>query len=100
MLLGDGRWQGRQVVPEDWVRQATSSQVDTSGGYTTAYGYQWWITTADGAPAHAALGPGGQVLAVVPSRDLVVVFQFDGSDGGLGRMLPVVDTHIAPAYRP
>lgn len=100
MYLGNGQWQGRQVVPEGWVREATSAQVDTGGGYTTSYGYQWWVTTADGAPAYAALGTAGQVLAVVPDRDLVVVFQFAGRLGGLGRLLPVVDTVIAPAYRP
>ena len=86
MYLGNGQWQGRQVVPEGWVREATGAQVDTGGGYTTSYGYQWWVTTADGAPAYAALGTAGQVLAVVPDRDLVVVFQFAGRLGGLGQL--------------
>jgi CubicO group peptidase (beta-lactamase class C family) len=101
LFLNKGRWQDQQLVPEDWVGEATRAQVDTGGGqYTTEYGYQWWVTTSDGAPAYAALGSGGQVLEVVPSRDLVVVFQFDGAGGGLGRMLPVVDSLIAPAYKP
>lgn len=100
LYLGGGRWQDQQVVPEDWVREATRAQVAAVDGYTPSYGYQWWITTADGDAAYAALGTGGQVLEVVPNRDLVAVFQFDGSGGGLGRMLPVVDTLIAPAYRP
>lgn len=89
------------MVPVDWAGEATTALVDTGGGqYTTAYGYQWWVTTSDGAPAYAALGSGGQVLEVVPSRDLVVVFQFVGAGGGLGRMLPLVDSQIAPAYKP
>jgi CubicO group peptidase (beta-lactamase class C family) len=100
LYLNEGRWQDRQVVPEDWIREATTAQVETGGGYTPMYGYQWWVTTADGVPAYAALGSGGQVIAVVPSRGLVVVFQFDGAGGGLGRMLPIVDTLIAPAYQP
>ncbi len=99
LYLKKGRWQDQQLVPEDWVREATRAQVDTGGGYSPEYGYQWWVTTADGAPAYAALGSGGQVLEVVPSRDLVVVFQFDGAAGGLGRMLPLVETLIAPAYK-
>ena len=101
LYLNKGRWQDQQLVPEDWVSEATRAQVDTGGGqYTTAYGYQWWVTTSDGAPAYAALGSGGQVLEVVPSRDLVVVFQFDDAGEGLGRMLPVVDSLISPAYKP
>lgn len=100
LYLGNGRWQDQQVVPAGWVREATRAQVDTRDGYTPSYGYQWWVTTADGDAAYAALGTGGQVLEVVPSRDLVVVFQFDGAGGGLGRLIPVVDTLIAPAYQP
>lgn len=100
LYLGNGRWQDQQVVPEAWVREATRAQVDTVDGYTPSYGYQWWVTTADKDAAYAALGTGGQVLEVVPSRDLVVVFQFHGAGGGLGRMLPLVDTLIAPAYQP
>ena len=37
------------------------------------YGYQWWITTADGHHAFAASGYGAQLIEVVPELDLVVV---------------------------
>ena len=38
------------------------------------YGYQWWVTTAGGHPAYAAIGFGGQLIEVVPDKALVVVF--------------------------
>lgn len=72
LFLAGGRWEGRQLVPEDWVEAATSSQVDLQDD-GEGYGYQWWTTTADGAEAFLAVGWGGQMIEVVPDRDLVVV---------------------------
>jgi len=102
MYLNDGRWQGQQVVPEEWIREATRAHVEASGERQTGeYGYLWWVTTADGAPAFAAIGSGGQILEVVPSRGLVVVLQSesDGRGGPTARMLHIVDSLIAPSFR-
>jgi CubicO group peptidase (beta-lactamase class C family) len=41
------------------------------------YGYFWWTTTADGEPAYAAIGYGGQLIEVVPNRRLIVVVSSD-----------------------
>ena len=72
LFLAGGRWEGEQLVPEAWVREATSPQVETQGdGH--GYGYQWWTATADGDEAFMAVGWGGQMIEVVPDRDLVVV---------------------------
>ena len=75
VYLDEGRWGGRQVVPAEWVREATRAQVDVSGPVAAAdeYGYLWWVTTAGDEPAYFALGFGGQLVEVVPGRDLVVV---------------------------
>ena len=47
-----------------------------------AYGYLWWVTDVGGDPAYFAFGLGGQMIAVVPDRDLVVVLatEFDQRD--------------------
>ena len=71
LFLADGRWEGQQVVPADWVDQATTQQVDAGDNY--GYGYQWWTGTADGSVAFQAIGYGGQLIEVVPDRHLVVV---------------------------
>jgi len=75
LFLNQGRWNGEQIVPEDFVQAATSYQSlgDATGAYAN-YGYQWWITATDaGYPAYFALGYGGQHIFVVPALDLVVV---------------------------
>ena len=79
MLLDGGKWKGEQVVPADWVREMTTEQVDTvsrrnqPANAAGKFGYQWWVTEADDAPAYFAWGGGGQLLEVVPSLSLVVV---------------------------
>jgi CubicO group peptidase (beta-lactamase class C family) len=66
----EGRWQGRQLVPEWWVR--ISTDVDVSEDPSLRYEYGWW--TPRGAPLRAfyAHGNKGQYLYVVPGADLVV----------------------------
>ena len=101
LMLQGGRWEGRQVVPAQWVRQATTTQADT-GAFQVGYGYQWWTgRTSDGEPKFEALGAGRQTILVVPDRQLVVVYQIwlpesgDAPVGGLVREL--VATTVLPA---
>jgi CubicO group peptidase (beta-lactamase class C family) len=85
LFLQAGQWNGRQVVPADWVRQATTAQAGERfstfvpfGSFAPEnYGYLWWVTKADGAPAYFALGYGGQLVEVVPQRRMVIVVSSD-----------------------
>lgn len=101
LMLQEGNWDGRQVVSRQWVAAATSAHVRTGGHHATpAYGYQWWVTTADGHPAYAALGFGGQLIEVVPDLDLVVVVACtipEVTRIAAPAFLTLVDTAIAPA---
>ena len=71
LFLNQGEWDGRQVVPRQWVEQATKAQVRASGNFR--YGYQWWIHPAAGRESYRAWGHGGQYIVVVPELDLVIV---------------------------
>ena len=48
LLLQDGRWNDRQLIPADYVRLATSKQInnstdpDTESDWGVGYGYQFW----------------------------------------------------------
>ncbi len=76
LYLNGGRWHGEQVVPTAWVDAATTEQV-RANSITEGYGYQWWVTTAGGHAAYAAIGFGGQLIEVVPDLRLVAVFSAD-----------------------
>jgi len=76
LYLNRGRWEGRRIVSEAWVRESTRDHVtNVHGRYS--YGYQWWVATVAGRPAFLASGFGGQIIGVVPSLDLVVVLKYE-----------------------
>ncbi len=77
LLLRDGRWGVRQLIPREWVQLATRRHIDSrhyaegaaGADFLCGYGYQFWISR------HGFHGNGafGQHCVVVPSHDLVVV---------------------------
>ena len=98
LWLNHGRWAGRQLVSAAWVTESTTSHVDTQST-PEQYGYQWWVTTADGHRAYAAIGYGGQLIEVVPDLDLVTVVASTDAPGAAGAQvyLDLVSSYIAPA---
>lgn len=74
LVLDGGRWEGRQIVSEDWVRTSITPQINGSQIYF--YGYQWWLGRSLVKQKEivwaAAWGFGGQRVFVVPSLGLVV----------------------------
>lgn len=69
-MLDGGRAGAVQVMPKDWVQDATSAHVKfpPSDDAETGYGYFWWIH--DGA--YAAEGIFGQEVFVFPKDHVVV----------------------------
>jgi CubicO group peptidase (beta-lactamase class C family) len=98
LWLNKGRWRDRQLVSAGWVTESTTSHVDTQST-PEQYGYQWWVTTADGHRAYAAVGYGGQLIEVVPDLDLVAVVASTDAVGAAGAevYLDLVSSYIAPA---
>lgn len=78
LFLDGGRWNGRQVVPAAWVREATTAYSFTKRG-RQGYGYMWWSLPSEvwGENAAYASGYGGQIIAFLPSKRLVVVQTVD-----------------------
>ncbi|GAA1894630.1 serine hydrolase domain-containing protein [Lapillicoccus jejuensis] len=74
LLLQDGVWEGRRVLPEGWValmtREHVANDTDPTRGpdWRQGYGYQVWRSR------HGYRGDGayGQFCLVVPEADLVV----------------------------
>lgn len=83
LVNAKGRWQGRQVVPEEWIVQSIQPHVPTGinllaiADEAVAYGFQWWTGRIAWQGRElswaAALGNGGQRIFVVPALDLTVL---------------------------
>lgn len=69
LYLNKGNWNGKQIVPESWVKQST--KVDTTNGSASYYQYQWWLPTQTGD--FMAQGILGQYVYVNPSKNLIIV---------------------------
>lgn len=72
LYLHDGVWDGRRVLPPGWVTNATTAYAKGVAP-NWDYGLQWWITRRNGADIWAGRGFGGQLLLVIPSREIVAV---------------------------
>jgi CubicO group peptidase (beta-lactamase class C family) len=81
-----GRWKDKQLVPEEWMSEATRTAPDIIANCPKEqwkYGYGFWTNDHSQLwpnlprDAFAASGAGGQHIWVCPSLDLVVV-QFPG----------------------
>jgi CubicO group peptidase (beta-lactamase class C family) len=83
LYLRDGVWAGRRILPEGWVDFARTK---TPADNCDIYGAGFWITPPSGRgkpfPAMVQQGPRdlffahgheGQLIVIVPSKDLVVV---------------------------
>ena len=75
LVLAHGVWQDKQIVPAQFVGQATTSQIN--GQQLYFYGYQFWLGRSfiHGREIDwsAAVGLGGQRIFIVPALDLVAV---------------------------
>ncbi len=81
LYLQDGIWNGERMLPEGWVRHATTPAPRIPG---SAFGAHFWVQIPDEytsggnvgllpQDAFHAVGHAGQFVTVIPSRELVVV---------------------------
>jgi len=91
LYLRNGVWNGERVLPEGWV---DFGRTPGPAPNTDTYGAQWWLTPPHGTgrpdrslivdpsltDAFSAQGYEGQIIVIVPSKDLVLVRlgRFDG----------------------
>lgn len=77
LVLNNGRWNGRQLVSEAWIRAMTTARTDIPGR-AQRYGYLWWIdeTRQPHLPRtrlFMAWGNGGNFVVVMPELSAVFV---------------------------
>ncbi|MCP4543240.1 MAG: serine hydrolase [Chloroflexi bacterium] len=101
LYLNEGRWDGEQIVPADWV--ATSTRKHISATLQDGYGYQWWVTgDADRQRprVYMALGYAGQFIFVVPEKALVVAVTSNLRDQDFYLPQQLLNDFVIPAVEP
>lgn len=117
LYLHGGKWNGKQVIPSDWIERSTRRHfrfrpaTGSNAGAQMGYAYFWWYgcypSAAGMIEARTAVGNGQQRIFVLPGLDMVVTI-FAGryndflSAGTLGtrilreHVIPTVKTGVRP----
>ncbi|HEY6393119.1 MAG TPA: serine hydrolase, partial [Bryobacteraceae bacterium] len=120
LMLREGNWNGRQVIPRDWAKQIVSlvtpvydmnppSWKEYAQGSLWGYGYMWWVWDGQRregpfAGAYTARGAIGQYITVFPALDVVVAHKTVPSTRGervrnvSGMEYQAILMHITAAY--
>jgi CubicO group peptidase (beta-lactamase class C family) len=97
-----GLWQGRQIVPAQWIDDSIAPQIGAADRLYF-YGYQWWLGRSLIARKElswaAGIGLGGQRLYILPSLELVTVVTAGHYSDGMQAWLPllILNRYVLPA---
>ena len=117
-ILNGGKYDGKQVIPADWVEQMTANQVPSVGAglnenqmkeilaahpdlpfflpensdWVQGYGYQMWQCRHGAVRAD---GANGQFIIVIPDKDAVIAVT--AHEANMQRELDQIWDHLLPA---
>jgi CubicO group peptidase (beta-lactamase class C family) len=104
MLLQKGKWNGKQIVSQSWIEEATSFKINSNdpnnknpkelNDWEQGYGYQFWICRHN---TYRADGLGGQFIIVMPDKDAVVVLTCSATN--TQEVLNLVWDNLLPAIK-
>jgi len=86
LYLRKGSWNGRQVIPQDWIEKSTKAYSIVSEQMGVGYGCMWNVVKPgggfsnilfDGKGAFYHTGVGIHTLSVLPEHKLVYVYRYD-----------------------
>jgi CubicO group peptidase (beta-lactamase class C family) len=98
LMLRQGNWNGKQVIPGDWTRYSTLlwtpfAEMNPDGMHNAAlpqrwgFGLMWFVWDEPAFLNHNWMGPmqgafiaegsGGQYIAVLPAEDMVIAHKVD-----------------------
>lgn len=83
LWLQGGKWDGKQIVSKQWVKDSVAYHSDFGNG--DGYGYGWWLWES----GYGASGRGEQQVIVEPALDVVVA-----TTGGFFDYDAEVDPHL------
>ena len=93
--LQKGKWNGKQILSEAWINEATSKQTTSQSGdndWSQGYGYQFWRCKPG---FYRGDGAFGQFCMVMPEQDAVLVMTCESFN--LQKTINVAYETILPA---
>jgi CubicO group peptidase (beta-lactamase class C family) len=100
--LQKGMWNGKQILPEEWIEEATSAKIDQapdmpkvkkdSSDWVQGYCYQFWRCRNN---AFRGDGAAGQYMIVLPEQDAVIAITSETGD--MQAELNLVWQYLLPA---
>lgn len=106
LYLQKGKWNGKQILPEAWIAEATTATMKdsapdladakkSSSDWAQGYGYQFWRCRNN---AFRADGAYGQYIIMMPEQDAVVVITGETPD--MQDEINLVWKYLLPAMQP
>ena len=87
LYLQKGKWNGQQILPEDWVTEATTFKIDNapydtqakkdSSDWKQGYCYQFWRSRYN---SYRGDGAFGQYALILPEQDVVIAITSETQD--------------------
>jgi hypothetical protein len=104
LLLQKGKWNGKQVLPEAWINEATTFKIDQNPGvadsirqkndWMQGYCYQFWRCRHNGFRGDGAFG---QYIIVLPEKDAVIAITSETQD--MQGVLNMVWDYLLPSIK-
>ncbi len=100
LMMNQGKWDNRAIVPGEWVTNMTRSHIKTGGARD--YGFGWWVNAPGNVIPYEASGRGGQQISVLPSKNAVIVLNGGGFNTGefIKLVLPAIKSEQALPANP
>jgi CubicO group peptidase (beta-lactamase class C family) len=99
LYLQRGKWEGKQLLPAEWIAMATSKQTSNGSNpksdWNQGYGFQFWRCRHN---AFRGDGAFGQYCVVMPDQDVVIAITSGVKD--MQAVLNVLWDHLLPAMQP
>jgi CubicO group peptidase (beta-lactamase class C family) len=86
LYLRKGNWNGRQIIPQDWIEKSTTAYSLINEEMGLGYGYMWNVVKPgagfsnilfDGKGGFYHTGVGIHTLSVLPEHKIVYIYRYD-----------------------
>jgi CubicO group peptidase (beta-lactamase class C family) len=86
LYLHGGAWDGKQIVPAEWVAMSTAMPTGARGEHG-GMGYEWNVINGPNGRQYGGTGRGGQSLIVWPDLDMILVSFAGGNTGQIAQLV-------------